>query len=41
MQYIKNDGTLDSIGAELTFSDDFEFNKDTDKKLYIKWLEIS
>lgn len=41
MQYTKNDGTSDIIGAELTFSDDFEFNKETDKKLYIKWLEIS
>lgn len=35
---IENDeGEKESLGEELTFSNDFE---QTDKKLYIKWLEI-
>lgn len=32
------EGTIESLGEELTFSNDFE---KVDKKLYIKWLEIS
>lgn len=40
VKFINEQGEEEIIGEELTYSDDFEFKKDGDKKLYIKWIEI-